>query len=279
MKFSIIIPSWNNLEFLKLCISAIRKNSSYPHQIIVHVNEGADGTAEWVKEQEIEFTFTPENAGICRAVNQASELAAADYIVYMNDDMYALPRWDEILADEISKVPGDCFMLSSTMIEPYDTGNACVIVADYGRFAENFNEKKLLEEFSSLNKKDWSGSTWPPALVHRKWWEKVGGYSEEFSPGMSSDDDFAMKMWAEGCRFFKGVSASRVYHFVSKSTGRVVRNNGRIQFLKKWGIKQSMFHRFYLHRGEPYAGALKDPPFTFPYFAESVLARIQKQLS
>lgn len=65
----------------------------------------------------------------------------------MNDDMYALPRWDEILADEISKVPGDCFMLSSTMIEPYDTGNACVIVADYGRFAENFNEKKLLEEF------------------------------------------------------------------------------------------------------------------------------------
>lgn len=276
--FSIIIPTWNNLEFLKLCLAGLEKNSTFRHQILIHVNEGADGTLAWVKEQGHAHTFSEKNEGICIAVNRVSKLATADYLLYMNDDMYVLPGWDKILADEVTALSTDCFMLSSTMIEPHDTGNACVVVADYGSDAQNFQEEKLLKEFASLKKEDWSGSTWPPALVHRKWWEKTGGYSEEFSPGMSSDDDFSMKMWQQGCRIFKGVAASRVYHFVSKSTGRVVRNNGRIQFLKKWGIKQSMYHRYYLHRGEKYSGELSGPSMSVGYLSQLMLARVQKQL-
>ena len=34
--FSILIPSWNNLACLKLCVESIRKNSFFHHQIIVH---------------------------------------------------------------------------------------------------------------------------------------------------------------------------------------------------------------------------------------------------
>jgi glycosyltransferase involved in cell wall biosynthesis len=37
--FSILIPTWNNLRFLQVCIDSIRKNSSLEHQILVHVNE------------------------------------------------------------------------------------------------------------------------------------------------------------------------------------------------------------------------------------------------
>ena len=33
--FSILIPTWNNLELLKLCVHSIRENSGYSHQIIV----------------------------------------------------------------------------------------------------------------------------------------------------------------------------------------------------------------------------------------------------
>ena len=145
------------------------------------------------------------------------------------------------------------------MIEPRDTGNKCVLVGNYGTGEENFQKEKLLKEFKELKKDDWSGSTWPPSVVQTKWWNKVGGYSEEFSPGMSSDDDFAMKMWNEGCRIYKGVGPSKVYHFISKSTGRVDKNDGRKQFLQKWKIKQSTFHQFYTKRGESYKGELKEP--------------------
>ena len=41
--FSIIIPTFNNIEYLKLCLESI-KNSRYNHEIIIHVNEGNDGT-------------------------------------------------------------------------------------------------------------------------------------------------------------------------------------------------------------------------------------------
>ena len=47
--FSILIPSWNNLAFLKLCVESIRKNSTYEHELLIHVNDGSDGTLEWVK--------------------------------------------------------------------------------------------------------------------------------------------------------------------------------------------------------------------------------------
>ena len=37
--FSILIPTLNNLNYLKLCIKSIKNNSKYNHEIIVHVNE------------------------------------------------------------------------------------------------------------------------------------------------------------------------------------------------------------------------------------------------
>ena len=46
--FSVLIPTFNNLEYLKFCIRSIKKNSKYNHQIIVHVNVGNDGTLEYL---------------------------------------------------------------------------------------------------------------------------------------------------------------------------------------------------------------------------------------
>ena len=47
--FSILIPTWNNLSLLRLCVESIRKNSKYDHQLVIHINEGVDGTLQWVK--------------------------------------------------------------------------------------------------------------------------------------------------------------------------------------------------------------------------------------
>jgi hypothetical protein len=68
-----------------------------------------------------------------------------------------------------------------------------------------------------------------------------------------------MKMWYAGCRIFKGVGNSRVYHFQSKSTLRIKKNNGRKQFLMKWGINQSTFNKYFIRRGTPYTGTLTEP--------------------
>ena len=119
--------------------------------------------------------------------------------------------------------------------------------------------EKLLKEFESFSFEDWSGASWPPSLVHRDLWEKVNGYSEEFAPGFYSDPDFSMKLWNIGVRVFKGVAASRVYHFQSKSLARIVKNDGRKQFYEKWGITASFFDKYFIKKGQKFQSKLESP--------------------
>lgn len=246
--FSIFIPTWNNLPFLKLCIESINKNSTYRHQIIVHVNDGSDGTLEWVREQGLDYTHSPENVGVCLAMNMMRSKVKTDYICFINDDMYALPKWDEALYDEIKRLPDNRFFLSATTIQPHTAGDS-IINADYGDTIESFQEDKLLNEYMSYGLNDWMGATLPPNIVHRDIWDLVGGYSVELSPGMYSDPDFTAKLWLCGIRFMKGISASRVYHFETKSTTRIRKNLGQMQFLLKWGLTNSTFRKTFTCKG------------------------------
>ena len=272
--FSIIIPSWNNLPYLKLCIESIRKNSSFKHQFIIHINEGKDGTLEWVKQQpDIDYTFSKENIGVCYALNIARSLLSAEYLLYINDDMYVCPQWDSFLLDEIKTIGHKLFFISATAIEP-KAQSSCSIEKSYGTSIENFDEQKLLTEYASLPMKDWQGATWPPNVVHKDIWDLVGGYSTEFSPGMYSDPDFSMKLWQAGVRLFKGISKSRVYHFGSVSVKRVKKNKGYYTFISKWGITSSTLSKYFLRRGEIYDGPLKEPSFDYYLKLKNLFKRI-----
>ena len=100
--FSILIPTWNNLAFLKLCVASINKNSTYHHEILIHINDGSDGTLEWVQENGYKYTHSSENIGVCYALNGLRPLVTTDYVLFMNDDMYVCPEWDKALWNEIS---------------------------------------------------------------------------------------------------------------------------------------------------------------------------------
>ncbi len=258
-RFSILIPTWNNLPYLQLCVESLRQHSTFDHQLIIHVNEGADGTLKWVRAQELDHSFSVENVGVCAAMNAAASLAETDYIAFFNDDMVALPGWDAALQEVIDRLDHRRWFLSSTMIEPRDTGNRCVIAPqDFGQSVAEFRQADLLQALPTLHKADWCGATWPPNVVPKQLWDEVGGYSLEFSPGMSSDPDFSMKLWQAGVRHFQGVGASKAYHFQAKSTGKVVKNPGPEQFLAKWGVSQGTFGKYYLRRGAPWTGPLPE---------------------
>jgi glycosyltransferase involved in cell wall biosynthesis len=254
-KFCVLIPTWNNIEYLKICISSILKNSHFELQIIVIVNEGSDGTIEWIESQKgIDYVYSKQNIGICYALNVARSLFKSEYIVYANDDMYMLPDWDLALYEEIERIGDKNFMLSGTQIEPMETGNVCAIVKDYGQTYQDFKEELLLQEYKSLFINDWNGSTLPPSVVHVEMWDLVGGMSIEFSPGIYSDSDFSRKLFEVGVRYFKGKGNSLVYHFGSKSIHRIKHNKGRNTFLLKWGITSRIFTDKYLKKGRAFSG-------------------------
>ncbi|HLP97590.1 MAG TPA: glycosyltransferase [Sideroxyarcus sp.] len=244
--FTIIIPTWNNLDYLKLCVQSIRKYSKFEHEIIIHVNDGSDGTLAWVKSEGIKFSHTEKNVGVCISVNHLVSLASHDWVLYMNDDMVACPGWDTAFAQAIESTDTDLALYFSTLIQADNGKSAHIIKQDFGSSPKDFDEDRLIGEYLSVTKEDAEGAASQPTLFHKKWWHIVGGYSVEFSPGMSSDDDLLMKYWVVGCRHFRVIGASRFYHFSCKSTGRIRHNMGGRIFAMKWGITQKEFYQQYL---------------------------------
>ena len=260
--FSIIIPTFNNLKYLELCLKSLKKNSKFDHEIIVFINEGIDGTLEFVKENNLNYLHNKNNVGLCKAMNEGVKISSKKYIVYAHDDMYFCPNWDTEFYNEISKTKEKNFFFFFTMIQPFKS----FINLDCGKTIEEFNELKLLKEYNSITFEDFQGSTWAPSLIPRKTWDAVGGFSEEYGPGLGSDPDFNMKLWKIGVRLFKGLSRSRVYHFSSVTLRKKISNNGAKTFLLKWGISIKFFRKYYLRSDTHYEGLLKEPVKNLTYY-------------
>ena len=154
------------------------------------------------------------------------------------------------------------FFLSGTMVQPFES----YINLDCGKNNIEFDEKKLLSKLPNIYFNDFQGTHWQPSLIPLETWNKVGGFSEEFSPGLGSDPDFNMKLWMIGVRLFKGLGNVRVYHFSSVSLRKKTWNNGAKTFLLKWGISIKFFKKFYLRSDQKYNGLLKNPNRNLLYF-------------
>ena len=275
--FSIIIPTLNNLSYLKLCIESIQKNSKYNHEIIPHVNIGTDGTLEYLKKNKIKFTYTKDNSGICKGMNLAAEKANNEYILYAHDDFYFCPNWDDILKREIDKIGHNYFYLSGTMMHNGQIDFNC------GNSVEEFDEKKFLSSYKKFNYYDFQGSTWAPHIIHKDIWNQVNGFSEEFYPGTGSDPDLNMKLWKLGVRIFKGINDFKVYHFGSivtrkyKSDSKTITESGSRGgkiFLLKWGVTIKFFRKFILRSDSKYNGELSDPIKNINYYYNYILSKL-----
>ena len=274
---SILIPTFNNLKYLKLCIRSLKKNSYFDNQIVCHVNVGEDGTIEFLKDNNIEYSFTSFNSGICGGLNKAARLSNFDYLLYAHDDFYFCPNWDLILLNEVKEIGHKNFYLSGTMM------NQGQIRFNCGNTPDEFDENKFLNEYKNHNYFDFQGSTWAPSLVHKDTWKKVGGLSEEYFPGSGSDPDFNMKLWNIGIRIYKGINNFKVYHFGSvvlrKKLNKINKNNkygskGAKLFLIKWGISIKFFKKFYLKSNTIYEGPLTKPDFTLLFFFKLISCKI-----
>ncbi len=278
---SIIIPSYNNLLYLKKCIESINKNSFYKNEILVHINQGSDGTIEYIKDSNIKFTYSSTNIGLCIACNKISKKSKFDLILYSHDDMYFLPNWDKILIEKVKELKTNKFYLSSIMIngDPRLNGH---LNLNAGDTIDNFDEKYLLENYKKLKHPDFDGSTWAPHLIHKDLWEKVGGFSEEFSPGAGSDPDLNLKLWNKGVRIFKCLNQSRVYHFGSitirkKKNSEFKKNQGSRAnkiFLLKWGFSIRFFKKHYLKSHYIHNENLSDPKKDFIFYFDLLKDKI-----
>jgi GT2 family glycosyltransferase len=236
---SICIPSYHSLEYLKILIPSIRKNTRLPYEILIHVNGTSDGTHKWLEQQKIAYTMSNENLGFC-GVNSALKNAKYPYSMIFNSDMYCLPGWDFPILQQITqfkKHKVDRFTISCCLIEP--TGNPEYDYFDAGRTAETFDEQRLLNWYSSKQPKKPNTKQFShPILIPSQQLKEINYLDENYFPGYSSDYDLAKALYESGTHNFVMLGNSRIYHFSSATFSKLPQElknkSGHDIFMKKW---------------------------------------------
>ena len=102
---SFIIPSRNNLRYLKQAYESIRKNSSVEHEICIADDASTDGTLEqvlvWMKRDKnikLHVNKGPERLGHTILYDTLiNEYATHDVVMIFHADMYLCPHADEMI--------------------------------------------------------------------------------------------------------------------------------------------------------------------------------------
>ncbi|TJY39747.1 glycosyltransferase [Cohnella pontilimi] len=91
---SIIVPTYNRLDFLQRCVESIRTHTSdVPYQLIVVDNASSDGTSEWCIRQKIPFLSLPHPERFCAACDIGFRMADGDTFLLMKHDTVVTPNW------------------------------------------------------------------------------------------------------------------------------------------------------------------------------------------
>lgn len=93
IQVSIIILNFNGLDFIKPCLSTIRKQSYKNFETILADNNSTDGSVKYVKRHfpEIKIIQNKKNLGFPRGNNEAVKKTKGRYLFFLNNDTELFP--------------------------------------------------------------------------------------------------------------------------------------------------------------------------------------------
>jgi GT2 family glycosyltransferase len=260
------ISTYNNLNYLKLAVESVRKNSYFKDApFIIHAENCTDGTNEWLEENKEKYNLTlliePNNEivrGIGGGMNICAENVKTEYIMFLHSDFYVTKDWDLECLKIFKKYPNKKLWVSSHRVEPNifnnpssRPGTLIVPVSIFGTYYNDF-DKKIFEdwvrEFKALNPDiEIPKGEGVSGLIKKKDWDFIGGNDPIFAPASYEDMDLFLRMLNNGYEFIL-TSNSLVWHFGARGSHRLEENNGQTsqrqkeseqnnikKWLNKWG--------------------------------------------
>lgn len=104
---SVIIPNWNGLKLLPVCLNALRRQTLQNVEIIVVDNGSTDGSVQFIAREypEVRVIPLPRNRGFAPAVNEGIRAARGETVVLLNNDTEADGHWLEEIARALRDHP------------------------------------------------------------------------------------------------------------------------------------------------------------------------------
>ena len=215
-KATIIIPNYNGLKFMEMCMSALEKQTCKDFEILVVDNGSTDGSVEWLNENEIPSIFLPENTGFSGAVNVGIKASKTPFVILLNNDTEAKEGYVEALIREIERSP-KIFSVSPKMIQLYhkelmdDGGDMYSIMGwayqrGVGQEIERYN--RACNVFSAC-----AGA----AIYRREVFENIG-YFDEMHFAYLEDIDVGYRAKIAGY-YNRYCPSAEIYHVGSGTSG------------------------------------------------------------
>lgn len=211
---SIVIPTFNQIELLKLCINSIIENTNPAYEIIVVDNASTDGTASYLQQLggQVRHRVLDNNRGFAGAINIGMMMAKGRTILLLNNDTLVTTNWlDNLLvclySDESIGMVGPVTNYISgdqQITVPYED------VADMPRFARenNHSDTARWRRIDRL--------TGFCLLFRRELFEGIGFFDEGFEIGNFEDDDYNIRVRLLG-KSLVMAQDSFIHHFGSMS--------------------------------------------------------------
>ncbi|WP_425060460.1 hypothetical protein SCACP_11740 [Sporomusa carbonis] len=236
---SIIILTYNKLDYNKLCIESIRQyTEADSYEIIVVDNHSTDGTVEWLLcQQDIRVILNDKNVGFPAGCNQGIKVANGNSILLLNNDTIVTPNWLSNLkkclfsSDDIGAVgpiTNCCSNFQSIPCEYYSIEEMICFARQV-----NISNPELWENRVRL-----IGYC---LLIKAEVISKIGLLEEAFSPGNYEDDDYSLRIRNAGYRLVL-CRDTFIHHFGGTSFGeQAVQYNSLLEtnkrkFIEKWGL-------------------------------------------
>ncbi len=237
-KTSIIILTYNNLEYTKDCIESIRKyTEKNTYEIIIVDNKSTDGTRNWLRQQkDMKIIFNEENVGFPKGSNIGIEHAEnGNDILLLNNDTITTKNWLKNLQICLHSDP------KIGAVGAISNNNANLQGCDF-----SYQDFKKMQELAEQNNQS-EPSRWEEKvcligycmLIKREVIEKLHGLDEGFSPGYVEDNDLSLQIIQLGYRIIL-CHDSFIHHYLGtafrkdqEKFNRLVLKN-RDYFEKKW---------------------------------------------
>lgn len=233
--FSILLPTYNFLPCLKLCLKSIEKHSSLNNQICIHVDGSTDDTIEWLEKSGYSFT-KDRHIGAFTAWNKCGEQARKEYVFLAEDDLFFGPSWDVNLARWIEELSENHIVLSK-LVEPFP--GSFLPIVDCGRTWDTFKEEEFIEYVLSAQKRELIPQVFGLFAVKTELWRKVEGYDTTYDPTGLGDRDLQMKLKREkpDVKFVMAMDVL-IYHLRPAGEERYGPSppSNPEKFQKKWGM-------------------------------------------
>jgi glycosyltransferase involved in cell wall biosynthesis len=242
---SVVIPSYNNLEYLKLIYNSVRKISK-DIEVILFDDGGTDGTKDWMVSLNDTNTIVhllQNRIGHTILYDRGFKEASGKIIGILHADMIVHTNF----FDNILKHINEGNVVCGTCVEPplHPPGKEKHIF-DAGLYPNEFNEE-LFKDFCNKVEGGISEGIFAPwFLLKDEYFDKIGGHDTMYAPYGYEDSDLFTRMALAGFNFIQSRDAL-VYHFTQRghkwTKGVGIENDGykeqmektRRMYVKKFG--------------------------------------------